>query len=193
MAASARGSRHAHTRASSRQLRIISCREDSMPSNTMQFLCFQMFQQHKKRKMEPCCSGMALGIVPGSGGCWPLRAHPAWHPPVAIGTPPLGSWRWYGLPFPSGCCTARRWHQLEEAPPFFPFPSHLLLGWFPRQCLSSLDSQSPILQLDPSRLRLLTWFSHNNSECFGTCKLNIFYNIHRKRYVSYIKKRLQKD
>ena len=57
------GRRHAHSLASSRHEFRRSGSEGATPSNTTRFLCFQMFQQHRKMNMELCFAGMLLGVA----------------------------------------------------------------------------------------------------------------------------------
>jgi len=57
------GRRHAHSLASSRHEFRRSGSEGATPSNTTRFLCFQMFQQHRKKNMELCLAGMVLGVA----------------------------------------------------------------------------------------------------------------------------------
>ena len=57
------GRRHAHNLASSRHEFRRSGSEGATPSNTTRFLCFQMFQQHRKMNMELCFAGMVLGVA----------------------------------------------------------------------------------------------------------------------------------
>ena len=110
------GRRHAHSLASSRHEFRRSGSEGATPSNTTRFLCFQMFQQHRKMNMELCFAGMVLGS-PWSVAC--RRSAAGRRQRVAIATQQPGMRRRGGPPSRGGFYTARtlrrrRWISVQK-------------------------------------------------------------------------------